>query len=284
MNVIYKPKGRAGEYADLALNLYDGCSYGCPYCYVPGIRRQTRESFRTDVKPRRDIIQRLKKDLSKLEQGSNIFIAFTHDPYQPIEAKLQLTRQAIELIHQAGHYVKILTKAGPELIWHRDYDLFGPKDEIGTTLDPMDEDFRTSDSFRIRSSVVNRFFSEPNKPKLWVSMEPIADTTSAWGILHSPIMAKVDYCYLGPINPLKKSDRAKHLEFIKSVAIHVGAFPYRAELKPKLIYRELLLEESGHSWQDWINAAAEVRKVYPEQPGHVYLPEVFRAKVEKILK
>lgn len=32
-NLIYQPKGPAGEYAKWAINLYNGCSNGCTYCY-----------------------------------------------------------------------------------------------------------------------------------------------------------------------------------------------------------------------------------------------------------
>lgn len=35
MRIIYEPKGRAREYANLAANLYSGCIHGCVYCYVP---------------------------------------------------------------------------------------------------------------------------------------------------------------------------------------------------------------------------------------------------------
>jgi len=31
--LIYKPKGRAREYAKLALNLYSQCGHGCTYCW-----------------------------------------------------------------------------------------------------------------------------------------------------------------------------------------------------------------------------------------------------------
>ena len=36
MQAIYKPKGRALEYAPdgLALNIYDSCPHGCTYCFA----------------------------------------------------------------------------------------------------------------------------------------------------------------------------------------------------------------------------------------------------------
>ena len=34
-NIIYAPKGQAGEYAPLATNPYRGCGHGCAYCLHP---------------------------------------------------------------------------------------------------------------------------------------------------------------------------------------------------------------------------------------------------------
>ena len=31
MKPIYEPKGRAGEYCGLAINIYNGCNHGCTY-------------------------------------------------------------------------------------------------------------------------------------------------------------------------------------------------------------------------------------------------------------
>lgn len=33
MKLIYKPKGRALEFAPYALNIFNGCSGRCEYCY-----------------------------------------------------------------------------------------------------------------------------------------------------------------------------------------------------------------------------------------------------------
>jgi DNA repair photolyase len=38
MQTIYEPKGKAREYAPLALNLYESCPHGCKYCYKEGMR------------------------------------------------------------------------------------------------------------------------------------------------------------------------------------------------------------------------------------------------------
>lgn len=49
MNVIYEPKGKAGEYSPLAVNLYRGCDHGCTYCYAPAATRTARETFSCPV-------------------------------------------------------------------------------------------------------------------------------------------------------------------------------------------------------------------------------------------
>ena len=45
MNPIYKPSGRAAEYAKLACNLYTGCNNGCTYCFNKLTPWFNRESY-----------------------------------------------------------------------------------------------------------------------------------------------------------------------------------------------------------------------------------------------
>lgn len=35
LKVTYTPKGRAAEYSEYALNIYNGCNFGCKYCFAP---------------------------------------------------------------------------------------------------------------------------------------------------------------------------------------------------------------------------------------------------------
>jgi DNA repair photolyase len=88
--VIYKPKGSAKEYANLALNLYKGCYHGCKYCYVPGVCKITRDNFINHVEPKKNIIERLSKDLRLIIEKKEfkkqpILMSFTCDPYQPLD-------------------------------------------------------------------------------------------------------------------------------------------------------------------------------------------------------
>ena len=49
MKPIYKPKGAAKEYGDLALNIYTGCPHRCFYCFAPNVLHKDRETFHSYV-------------------------------------------------------------------------------------------------------------------------------------------------------------------------------------------------------------------------------------------
>lgn len=108
---IYEPKGKAGEYGEYALNLYDGCTHGCKYCYVPAIRYKTPEVYHSCAVARKFNLEGLKGEIRN-HAGKPLFFCFTCDPYQPINEKERLTGRVIGLCHKAQIPVTILTKGG----------------------------------------------------------------------------------------------------------------------------------------------------------------------------
>ncbi len=101
---------------DWQLDPYGGCEHDCSYCYAlddappdqaPGIR------------PEPDLAERLDRELAKL-RPQTIYIGYTTDPYQPIEATRCATRQALEVLARRGFSASILTKS--QLVG-RDIDL-----------------------------------------------------------------------------------------------------------------------------------------------------------------
>ena len=68
---IYTPKGKAFEYAELALNIYNGCPHDCDYCFGRGIARKDRQAWR-DFKYRDGLMEALKKQLDKGEWGGKL--------------------------------------------------------------------------------------------------------------------------------------------------------------------------------------------------------------------
>lgn len=60
MKPIYKPKGAAAEYGELALNIYTGCPHRCFYCYAPRVLHKDREAFHSIVEPRENIVEAMR--------------------------------------------------------------------------------------------------------------------------------------------------------------------------------------------------------------------------------
>lgn len=61
---IYEPRGAAREYAELALNVYEGCTHGCAYCYAPAVMRKTRDDF-AKCRYRSGLVKALDRQLSR---------------------------------------------------------------------------------------------------------------------------------------------------------------------------------------------------------------------------
>ena len=138
MAYIYRPKGKAGEYGELALNHYKGCGHGCKYCYVPAVLYQSPEQFHGNPQARTLNHRILNKELEAIG-GKSVFLCFTCDPYQPIDTEAKVTREIIQRLRLYDVSVNILTKGGPRST--RDFDLLAkdPKSQYGATLTFLDE-------------------------------------------------------------------------------------------------------------------------------------------------
>lgn len=120
MQTIYEPKGRAREYSPLALNLYNGCTHGCKYCYVLKFNPTQHQN----CIPRKGILEALKKYLDKTigDTIPQVLLSFTGDPYCEVEIQEGLTRRVIQLLSDYQIPLAILSKGGTRLF--RDADLF----------------------------------------------------------------------------------------------------------------------------------------------------------------
>ncbi|MHC1772970.1 MAG: radical SAM protein [Flexilinea sp.] len=181
MNPIYQPKGKAGEYAGLAINIYTGCPHGCTYCYVPAILRVSREAFRANVAPRAGIVNAVYRQLEREQiSGQLIHLCFTCDPY-PSGVDTTVTREIIQAIKSTGNHVQILTKNPID----RDFDLLDAEDWFGVTISSY------ADMARI---------AEPGAPapgrrldmlrtakehgiSTWISAEPVLETDIVYRLL-----------------------------------------------------------------------------------------------------
>lgn len=131
---------------DRSINPYRGCEHGCVYCfarpshaylgYSPGLDFETKLLFKPEV------AQLLEKELRRPSyRAKPITLGANTDPYQPVERRLRLTRQVLEVLLRFRHPVSIVTKSANVL---GDLDLLQQLAELGlvhvflsvTTLDP----------------------------------------------------------------------------------------------------------------------------------------------------
>ena len=130
VNKVVSPDVRM-EYS---ANPYQGCEHGCVYCYA----RNSHEfwgfgaglDFEKNILVKKNAPQLLEQTLQKKSwQGGTIVFSGNTDCYQPIERKLKITRQCLEVLLRWKHPVGIITKNSLIL---RDLDLLREMAKLNT--------------------------------------------------------------------------------------------------------------------------------------------------------
>ena len=224
LKVIYEPKGKAKEYADLAANLFETCCHGCLYCYGPHVMHKDSADFFTDTRARKNIIPRLIDNaiqLKRMKEKREILLSFTSDVYQS-DSKIcvDTTKTALAVLFNKGLNVTVLTKGGKRSL--RDIDLFETyKDQFryGATLvfsNDSDslfyEPFAAPTSERIK--VLDTIHSAGIRT--WVSIEPawsIEDTINIIDRTHEI----VDVYKIGKLNYHPHAEEVDWAQYTKAV-------------------------------------------------------------------
>ncbi len=102
------------------MNLYRGCAHGCVYCDSRSDCYGFTHPFE-DIEVKQNAPALLEDILKKRRRRIVISTGSMSDPYQPCEAKLQLTRRCLELIERYGFGASVITKSDLVL---RDLALF----------------------------------------------------------------------------------------------------------------------------------------------------------------
>ncbi len=254
LRIVYETHGRAREYFELAANLYSGCSHACAYCYGPDVLHTTQGTFFKDPQPRKNALALLQHDAAELAaQGERrpILLSFVTDPYQPLDVKLRLTGQALEILKGRGLSVAILTKGGRRAT--RDLDLLGPGDQFGTTLTLTDD--RNLDEWEPgAASFLERIESlgaaKSRGLRTFVSLEPIIAPSAALEII-SEYFPLVDFWKVGKLNyheAAKDVDWQATAQAVIAVLDHVGAAYYvKKDLAQYIGRPEGILKTKGGS-------------------------------------
>lgn len=101
------------------INLYRGCTHGCIYCDSRSRCYHIDHAFE-DVEVKQNAVELLEEALRRRRAPCMVGTGSMTDPYLPLEAKLRLTRRAMEVVERYGCGFTVITKS--DLIL-RDLDL-----------------------------------------------------------------------------------------------------------------------------------------------------------------
>ena len=159
-----------GSSSEYTINLYRGCTHGCVYCYAPSLIHDERR-WGDYVDAKINAASVLDRELARAKKNV-VFVSSASDPYQPVEAKFEITRKVLKVLSKHKFPVLLLTRSPLVL---RDIDILREFDWIRV-------------GFSI-STVPTKFY-EPGVPSLekrlqaltelhdfgittWVSMAPL---------------------------------------------------------------------------------------------------------------
>lgn len=98
-----------------SINPYRGCEHGCSYCYARPYHEFLGFSagldFETKIMVKRNAPELLRRELSSPRWRPQVLaMSGVTDPYQPIERRLQITRQCLQVLAEFRNPVAIVTK------------------------------------------------------------------------------------------------------------------------------------------------------------------------------
>ena len=182
-----------------SLQPYTGCPYSCLYCYATSY-------VRYKFAPKKNFLERLKRDLRKADKSRIVNLSTSSDPYPPIEEKLGLTRKAIETLKSYGFRILITTKG---TIVVRDADLLQDGGAVMITITTLDDDLARE--------------LEPGAPSPSERLEAISKLSPK-----VPVGVRID-----PVVPGVNSEEEALKELVRVVrakgALHVTTSTYKAK-------------------------------------------------------
>lgn len=104
------------------LNPITGCGHKCLYCYITSY---IPNAF--NPRPKKNIVDRVEKDLRKIPSQSVIAVSYSSDPYSPPEGSLRNMRYILKLLREYNMNVLIATKSSLVL---RDLDILSGMNSV----------------------------------------------------------------------------------------------------------------------------------------------------------
>jgi DNA repair photolyase len=242
--ILTKANGSLVGY-DYSLNPYVGCGFGCSYCFAanfvaePDLQEQWGRWVR--IKANAEDLLLRKKDL----EGKRIFMSSATDPYQPLEAKVELTRRLVEIMGEPRRQPRLVVQTRGPLVT-RDINLLKRLEYVRVNMSI------TTDSDSIRKQF------EPGCASIERRLEAVRELESS-GI-------RTSVCVV-PMLPLEDPERfAQTLRATGSKSF--AAYPFRITDKPfSASTRELGLTKAREfGWTERVcrAAIAELERHLPE--------------------
>lgn len=110
---------------DRSINPYRGCEHGCVYCFARPTHTYLGHSagldFETQLYAKENAASLLRQELQRPGyRCAPIALGVNTDAYQPLERKLKITREVLEVLVETRHPVMLITKSA---LIERDIDL-----------------------------------------------------------------------------------------------------------------------------------------------------------------
>lgn len=253
---IYKPKGKAGEYASFACNFFVGCSNNCAYCYLKkGIGKKVLGGDKPVLKKCfRNWQDAIKIYFNELFGGSEsnevrpeikrdgIFFTFSSDPCLPetLNLNVSVIRQTLRL----GVPVQILTKCTEWIFTEQGSGLLSDPAakqylSVGFTLTGRDdlEPKAAPNDERIEALKL----LHKRGLKTFASIEPVIDFDKSLGIVKK-CANFVDLFKVG----LESGGEYKTAD-IRQFAADLAAIPE----KPKIYLKESIVKRLGKARSEY---------------------------------
>jgi len=208
--------------ADWVINPYNGCLFGCMYCYAAQIARwkHPNEEWGTYLDVKVNASELLEKELGKLEKKFGkkdfgfIFFSSVTDPYVGMEAKYKITRKCLKVLSDFNYQGAIGIQTKSPLVT-RDIDIFKKLKNItvGFTITTLNDKISQ--------------FLEVKAPLVSSRLKALKELNQA-GIS--------TYAFIGPILPYFVNDEAKInqiLDKLQEVGVREVWFEH-INLSPKI--------------------------------------------------
>jgi DNA repair photolyase len=183
------------------MNLYRGCQHQCIYC------DSRSECYRienfADILIKVNALELLEKELSRKRVIGTIGTGSMNDPYMPLEAKINLTGRALELIAQNHFPVHVITKSA---LVTRDLEIL---ERINRTFAVVS--FSITSANDDLASVVEPGASRPSER--FRAMKEISSAGIPTGVLMMPVLPFIedDHHNVAQIVSLAKENGASYI-------------------------------------------------------------------------